>query len=72
MSHKIVKFSAAKSTKNIKILYFLSNAGISKKIAKFKYFDKKMTNSMFFHPKTLIKTTNKCQKQVKVETEKSV
>ena len=31
-----------------------------------------MTNSIFFHPKTLIKTKNKRQKQRKVETEKSV
>ena len=54
LCHKIVKFWAAKSTKIIKILYFLSNAGISKKFAKFECFDKKMTNSMsFFHPKPL-------------------
>ena len=67
LCHKIVKFWTAKATKIIRILYFLSNAGISNKFAKSQCFDKKMTNSMFFHPKTLINTKYKCQKQEKVE-----
>ena len=31
-----------------------------------------MTNSMFFHPKTLINTKYKCQEEEKVETENSL
>ena len=31
-----------------------------------------MTNRMFFHPKTLIKTKYKSQKEEKVETENSI
>ena len=50
LSHKIVKFWAAKATKIIRILYFLSNAYTSKN-AKFQCFDKKMTNSIIFHQK---------------------
>ena len=41
-------------------------------LAKFQYFDKKITNSMFFYPKTLIKTEYKCQKQEKVKLENSM
>ena len=37
-----------KASKIIKIPYFLSNADVSNKFAKFQCFDKKMTNSMFF------------------------
>ena len=51
----------------IKLPYFFSN-----KLAKFQCFDKKMTNSMFFHPKILIKTKYKCQEDEKVETENSI
>ena len=31
-----------------------------------------MTNSMFFHPKTQIKTKHECQEEEKVETESSI
>ena len=34
--------------------------------AKFQCFDKKMTNSMFFHPITLIKAKYECQEEQKV------
>ena len=61
-----------KTGKIIKIPYFLKNADVSNRLAKFQCFDKNMTNSMFFHPKTLIKTKYKCQKEEKVETENSI
>ena len=55
-----------------KIPYFLSNSDVSNKFAKFQCFHKKMTNNMFFHPKTLIKTKYKCQEEEKVETKNSI
>ena len=42
-----IKLSNSKLQKASKILYFLSNADV-----RFQCFDKKMTNSMFFSPKT--------------------
>ena len=60
-----------KAGKIIEIPYFLSNADVSNKFAN-QCFDKKMTNSMFFHPKTLIKAKYKCQEEEKVETENSI
>ena len=53
---KLSNSGLQKAGKIIKIPYFLSNIDVSNKFAKFQCFDKKMTNSMFFHPKTLIKT----------------
>ena len=61
-----------KASKIIKIPYFLSNADVSNKFAKFQCSDKKMTSSMSFHTKTLIKTKYKCQEEEKVETENSI
>ena len=72
MCHKIVKFWATKVAKIIRILYFFSMFASAKKFAKFQCFDKNMTNSIFFQPKTLIKTKYIFQKQEKVETEKSI
>ena len=60
-----------KAGKIITISYFLSNADVSNKFVKFQCFDEKMTNKMFFHPKTLIKTKYKCQEEEKLETENS-
>ena len=71
----VVKLSNSglqKAGKIIKIPYFFSNADVSNKFAKFQCLDKKMTNSMFFHPRTLIKTKYKCQEEEKVETENSI
>ena len=65
-------FGLQKSAKIIKILYFLSNADVSNQFDRFQCFDKKMTNSMFFHPETVIKTKYKCQEEEKVETENSI
>ena len=53
---KLSNSGLQKTSKIIKIPYFLSNADVSNKFAKFQCFDKKMTNCMFFHPKTLIRT----------------
>ena len=64
---KLSNSELQKASKIIKILYFLSNADVSNKFAKFQCFDKKMTNSMFFHPKPLIKTKYRCQEEEKVE-----
>ena len=61
-----------KTCKIIKIPYFLSHADVSNKFAKFQRFDKKMTNSMFFHPNILIKTKYKSQEEEKVGTENSI
>ena len=69
---KLPNSGLQKASKIIRILYFLSNADVSSKFAKFQCFDKKMTNSMFYHPKTLIKTKYKCQDEEKVETETSI
>ena len=69
---KLSNSGLQKASKIIKILYFLSNADVSNKFAKFQCFDKKMINSMFYHPKTLIKTKYKCQEEEKVETENSI
>ena len=69
---KLSNSGLQKTGKIIKIQYFLSNADVRNKFAKFPCFDKKMTNSMFFQPKTLIKTKYKCQEEEKVETENSI
>ena len=69
---KLSNSGLQKAGKVIKIPYFLSNADVSSKFAKFLCFDKKMTNIMFFHPKTQIKTKYKCQDKEKVETENSI
>ena len=69
---KLSNSGLQKAGKIIQIPYFLSNADVSNKFAKFQCFEKKMTNSMFFHPKTLIKAKYKCQEEEKVETENSV
>ena len=53
---KLSNSGLQKAGKIVKIPYFLSNADVSSKFAKFQCFDKKMTNSIFFHPKTPIKT----------------
>ena len=70
----VIKLSSSgvqKAGKIIKIPYFLSNADVSNKFAKFQCFGKKMSNNMFFfHPKPLFKT--KCQEEEKVETENSI
>ena len=42
------------------------------KLLNFNVLIKQMTNSMFFHPKTLIKTKHKCQEEEKVGTENSI
>ena len=69
---KLSNSGLQKADKIITIPYFLSNADVSKKYSKFQCLYKKMTNSMFFHPKTLIKTKYKCQEDKKVETENSI
>ena len=68
---KLSNSGLQKAGKIIKIPYFFSNADVSNKCAN-QYFDKKMTNSMFFHPKTSINTKYKCQEEEKVETENSI
>ena len=69
---KLSNFGLRKPGKIIKIPYFLSNSDVSNKFAKFQCFDKKMTNSMFVHPKTPIKAKYKCQEEEKAETENSI
>ena len=69
---EMVKFWAAKATKIIKILDVLRNTDISKFFVKFQRFDKKIAKSMFFTPKTLIKTKYKCQKTEKVGLDSSM
>ena len=49
---KLSNSGLQKAGKITKISYFLSNADVSNKFAKFQCFDKKITNSMFFPPKT--------------------
>ena len=58
-----------KAGKIIEILYFLSNTDVSNKFAKFQCFDKKMTNIMFFSPKS---TKYKYQEEEKVGAENSI
>ena len=75
ISNCVIKLSNSglqKAGNIIKLPYFFSNADVSNKFAKFQCFDKKTTNSMFFHPKILIKTKYKCQEDEKVETENSI
>ena len=60
---KLSNSGLEKAGKNIKISSFLSNADVSNRFAKFQCFDEKMTNSVFFHPQTLIKTKYKCQEE---------
>ena len=48
---KLSNYGLQKATKIIKIPYFLSNADVSERFAKFQCFGKKMTNSMLFTPR---------------------
>ena len=48
---KLSNSGLQKASKVIKILYCLSNADVRNKFAKFQCFDRKMTNSKFFHQK---------------------
>ena len=68
---KLPNSGLQKASKIIKIPYFLSNADVSNTFAKFRCFDKMMSNSI--HPKPLIKTRYKCQEEEeKIETENSI
>ena len=67
--HTIVKFRVEKCMKIIRILYFVSNAVIGNKFAKFQCFDKEMwPTACFLHS---IKTKY-VRNEKKVRTENSV